>query len=156
MAGRKKKQNKQINPARPQLGITLKFLSIYDVSVQCRSNRRWVLGQGPDSRCVILDVAWRRTAGTRTFCFARPSGAHRLGPGSEDVMRCLVLLTFHVGHCEYQEEVYIHMCICIYIYIWQRAICPARTRRSYAPRGCILLRGHGGSMEGTLIICHVE
>jgi hypothetical protein len=29
----------------------------------------------------------------------------------------LVLLTFHVGHCEYQEEVYIHIYICIYIYI---------------------------------------
>ena len=33
--------------------------------------------------------------------------------------------------------------------IWQRAICPAQTRRSYAPRGCILLREHGGNMKGT-------
>ena len=90
------------------------------VSVQCRSNRRWVLGQGPDSRCVILDVAWRMTAGTQTFCFARPSGAHRPGPGNNDVMRCPVLLTLDVGPCEYQEEVYIYISIytSIYKYIY--------------------------------------
>ena len=53
-------------------------------------------------------------------CHLLPVSGDWRGKGKvshEDVMRCLVLLTFHVGHCEYQEEVYIHMCICIYIYI---------------------------------------
>ena len=35
----------------------------------------------------------------------------------------------------------------MYIYIWQRAIRPAQTRRLYAQRGCLLLREHGGNMN---------
>ena len=67
-------------------------------------------------RCIALTCFALFGLAFALLCFARPSGAHRPGPANNDVMRYFVLLTFHVGQCEYQEEVYIH----IYIYIYAK------------------------------------
>ena len=67
-------------------------------------------------RCIALTCFALLGLAFALLCFARPSGAHRPGPGNNNVMRCLVLLTLDVGPCEYQEEVYIHIYIYIYIY----------------------------------------
>ena len=53
-------------------------------------------------RCIALTCFVLLGLAFALLCFARFSGTHRPGSGSDNVMRCPVLLTLGVRHCEYQ------------------------------------------------------